>query len=92
MNAYLVTMYKKEDIYVELKTFRIADRLTKSFETTYCLFEDKSFGSYNFFLNIYEDFAMHCKIGMAMSNQTAGLFGFNLVYHATKGIHEAFTN
>ncbi|KAK8342565.1 hypothetical protein V6Z11_A08G250400 [Gossypium hirsutum] len=65
-------------------------------ETAYRLLEDKSFGSYNFFLNNCEDFAVYCKTGMAMSNQTAGLFGFNLVgavgYHATKGIHEAFTN
>ncbi|MFQ6627467.1 hypothetical protein Gotur_004710, partial [Gossypium turneri] len=49
-----------------------------------------------FFLNNCEDFAVHCKTGMAMSNQTAGLFGFNLVgavgYHATKGIYEALTN
>ncbi|TYJ24083.1 hypothetical protein E1A91_A08G236800v1 [Gossypium mustelinum] len=65
-------------------------------ETAYRLLEDKSFGSYNFFLNNCEDFAVYCKTGMAMSNQTAGLFGFNLVgavgYHATKGIYEAFTN
>ncbi|KAB2071535.1 hypothetical protein ES319_A08G228700v1 [Gossypium barbadense] len=65
-------------------------------ETAYRLLEDKSFGSYNFFLNNCQDFAVYCKTGMALSNQTAGLFGFNLVgavgYHATKGIYEAFTN
>ncbi|KAA3468626.1 NC domain-containing-related-like protein [Gossypium australe] len=47
-------------------------------ETAYRLLEDQSFGSYNFFLNNCEDFAVYCKTGTAMSNQTAGLFGFNL--------------
>ncbi|XWS58373.1 hypothetical protein CRYUN_Cryun08bG0028600 [Craigia yunnanensis] len=61
-------------------------------ETAHLLLEDKSFGDYNFFLNNCEDFAVYCKTGMKMSNQTAGLFGFNPVglvgYAVTKGIYE----
>ncbi|KAL4301729.1 hypothetical protein GQ457_10G013920 [Hibiscus cannabinus] len=65
-------------------------------ETAHRLLKDQSFGSYNFLLNNCEDFAVYCKTGMAMSNQTAGWFGFNLVgsigYHATKGVYEAFAD
>ncbi|XWS57709.1 hypothetical protein CRYUN_Cryun09bG0196900 [Craigia yunnanensis] len=65
-------------------------------EIAHRLLEDKSFGSYNFFLNNCEDFAVYCKMGVAMSNQTAGLFGFNLVgtvgYAVAKEIYEAVDN
>ncbi|XP_022720037.1 uncharacterized protein LOC111277873 isoform X1 [Durio zibethinus] len=61
-------------------------------ETAHRLLQNQSFGSYNFFLNNCEDFAMFCKTGVAGSHQLAGLGVLNLVgavYDAVaEGIYE----
>ncbi|OMO71942.1 hypothetical protein CCACVL1_18027 [Corchorus capsularis] len=88
--SYLKLRFKRSGS-CSTKPCKAADEVV---ETAFDLLKKQSFGKkYNFLFNNCEDFATYCKMGVAQSNQLAGMvFGFGLTglvgYNAAKGIYQ----